>query len=41
MTVEDAYSEMSRTMAANAVIEDAQEGIDAFLTKREPTWQGR
>ena len=41
MTVEDAYREMSDTMAKNAVIADAQEGIDAFLTKREPTWQGR
>src|SRR5690625_3897947 len=41
MPVEDAYAEMSRTMAANAVIDDAQEGIDAFLTKRTPEWRGR
>lgn len=41
MPVEDAYGEMSKTMAANAVIDDAQEGIDAFLTKRAPEWTGR
>lgn len=36
-----AYQQMARTMAENAVLPDAQEGIDAFLTKRQPTWQGR
>ncbi|HEX7354496.1 MAG TPA: enoyl-CoA hydratase [Mycobacteriales bacterium] len=36
-----AYELMGRTMAANAVTCDAQEGITAFLAKREPTWQGR
>ena len=36
-----AYSLMSETMATNAVACDAQEGIDAFLTKREPIWQGK
>lgn len=36
-----AYSLMSETMATNAVARDAQEGIDAFLTKREPIWQGK
>ena len=41
MPVEDAYGEMSKTMSANAVIDDAQEGIDAFLTKRTPEWRGR
>lgn len=41
MPVEDAYQEMSDTMAKNAVIDDAQEGIDAFLTKRDPEWKGR
>ncbi|GAA4508837.1 enoyl-CoA hydratase [Brevibacterium yomogidense] len=41
MPVEDAYREMSDTMAKNAVIDDAQEGIDAFLTKRDPEWKGR
>lgn len=41
MPVEAAYREMSDTMAKNAVIDDAQEGIDAFLTKRAPEWKGR
>ncbi len=36
-----AYDLMSETMATNAMACDAQEGIDAFLTKREPSWQGR
>ena len=36
-----AYSLMSETMATNAMACDAQEGIDAFLTKREPRWQGK
>ncbi len=36
-----AYSLMSETMATNAMTCDAQEGIDAFLTKREPIWQGK
>ena len=28
-------------MATNAVTPDAREGIDAFLSKREPQWRGR
>ena len=36
-----AYDLMSETMASNAMACDAQEGIDAFLTKRQPRWQGR
>lgn len=41
MSTEQAYAHMSKVMAANAVMPDAQEGIDAFLTKREPSWQHR
>ncbi len=37
----DAYARMAEVMADNAVMHDAQEGIDAFLTKREPEWQHR
>ena len=37
----DAYARMSETMAKNAVAADAQEGIDAFLSRREPHWQHR
>ncbi|GAA2096775.1 MULTISPECIES: enoyl-CoA hydratase [Brevibacterium] len=41
MSTPEAYAAMAATMAENAVLPDAQEGIDAFLTKRTPTWQGR
>lgn len=34
----DAYDLMGETMATNAVTCDAQEGITAFLSKREPVW---
>ena len=37
----DAYEHASEVMAANAVTPDAREGIDAFLSKREPQWRGR
>lgn len=41
LTVAQAYERMTQVMAENAVIDDAQEGIDAFLTKREPQWRHR
>ena len=37
----DAYDEMREVMAANAVTCDAQEGMQAFLDKRAPVWEGR
>jgi len=37
----DAYELTKQVMAANAGTADAQEGIDAFLTKRSPSWSGR
>jgi enoyl-CoA hydratase/carnithine racemase len=37
----EAYEHTSEVMAANAVAPDAREGIDAFLSKREPRWRGR
>jgi len=37
----EAYEHASEVMAANAVSADAREGIDAFLSKREPQWRGR
>ena len=38
---DDAYRLMSETMAENAMTEDAQEGMSAFLGKRQATWKGR
>ncbi len=37
----EAYELTKQVMAANAGTADAQEGIDAFLTKRSPSWSGR
>ncbi len=37
----EAYACACRTMAANALREDAQEGIAAFLEKRVPQWRER
>jgi len=39
LSEEDAYAQMTETMSANAVTRDAQEGINAFLEKRTPSWQ--
>ncbi|WP_420639188.1 enoyl-CoA hydratase [Candidatus Poriferisocius sp.] len=36
-----AYDLTRQVMAANAATDDAQEGIDAFLAKRPPSWSGR
>ncbi|MBT4934702.1 MAG: enoyl-CoA hydratase [Rhodospirillaceae bacterium] len=41
MDVEAAYAYASQTMTRNMLARDAEEGIDAFLEKRQPTWQGR
>jgi enoyl-CoA hydratase/carnithine racemase len=35
-----AYDYASETMTRNMLARDAAEGIDAFLTKREPQWTG-
>jgi enoyl-CoA hydratase/carnithine racemase len=35
------YADASATMCENAVADDAQEGIAAFLERRAPVWTGR
>ncbi|MEQ8356844.1 MAG: enoyl-CoA hydratase [Kiloniellaceae bacterium] len=37
----EAYAYTSQVMATNMLARDAEEGIDAFIEKREPRWQGR
>ena len=39
--LEAAYDSAGGAMAENLLMEDAAEGIDAFLGKRPPSWQGR
>jgi enoyl-CoA hydratase/carnithine racemase len=38
LPLDDAYTHASAVMCANAASADAQEGISAFLGKREPVW---
>lgn len=40
VTQDQAYNLMSETMAKNAMANDAQEGMSAFLEKRTPQWRG-
>jgi enoyl-CoA hydratase/carnithine racemase len=37
----DAYDHASRVMVENMLARDAEEGIGAFIEKREPRWEGR
>ncbi len=41
MSIEDAYAYCSAVMTRNMMAHDAEEGIDAFIEKREPKWEGR
>ena len=41
MGLDAAYQLAAETMACNMMSEDAAEGIDAFMAKRKPQWQGR
>ncbi len=40
MGLDDAYAHAAEVMTANMLARDAAEGIDAFLTKRPPRWEG-
>jgi enoyl-CoA hydratase/carnithine racemase len=37
----EAYAYASQVMTTNMLARDAEEGIDAFIEKRKPEWQGR
>ena len=37
----EAYAYAAQVMTTNMLARDAEEGIDAFLEKRKPEWQGR
>lgn len=41
MPLADAYAYASEVMTRNMLARDAEEGIDAFLAKRPPVWEGR
>jgi enoyl-CoA hydratase/carnithine racemase len=41
MTREDAYRYATEVMVENMLARDAEEGIGAFVEKREPVWEGR
>ncbi len=41
LDLEHAYELCQDVMSRNAIAEDAQEGIGAFLEKRQPVWRGR
>lgn len=41
MRLDDAYRHASQVMVENMLARDAEEGIGAFIDKREPVWEGR
>lgn len=41
MGLDDAYAYAAEVMTRNMLARDAEEGIDAFIEKRPPTWEGR
>jgi len=41
MNLADAYQYASEVMAENLMARDAEEGLRAFIDKREPKWEDR
>lgn len=41
MSLDDAYALTARVMVENMLARDAEEGISAFIEKREAVWEGR
>ena len=41
MTLSKAYDYASNVMVENMLARDAEEGIGAFIEKRQPTWQDK
>jgi enoyl-CoA hydratase/carnithine racemase len=41
MGLADAYDHATRVMVENMLARDAEEGINAFVEKRAPTWEDR
>ena len=41
MTLADAYKYTAEVMTQNMLVQDANEGINAFIEKRAPTWTGK
>ena len=41
MDLDNAYAYTAQAMTENMMAADAREGIDAFMEKREPSWEGR
>lgn len=41
MEMADAYNYAAEVMACDMMAKDAAEGIDAFIQKRQPVWQGK
>jgi enoyl-CoA hydratase/carnithine racemase len=39
--LDEAYAYCSEVMTTNMLARDAEEGIDAFIEKRKPVWEGR
>ena len=41
MSLDDAYRYTAEVMVENMMARDAEEGIGAFIEKREPKWQDK